>query len=86
MKAKRLTFDQFKRSARSVADLSKALPELYEQRTPARVYAGDLVIEDSGGHAEGAWLLVIENVQRCSNDLPALERELYNYARDEGLF
>lgn len=83
-KTKPLTFKQFQRSARSVPDLSEALPDLYEQRTPARVYAGDLVIEDSGGDAEGAWVLRIENIERCSNDLPALERELYNYGRDEG--
>lgn len=82
---KPLTFEQFKASGRYVADLSKALPEFYEASTPGRVYAGELVIERSRGCAEGGWMLTIENISRCANRFRSLERDLYEWGRDEGL-
>lgn len=86
MKKQPLTLQQFQASGRYVEDLSEALPDLYEVRTPGRVYAGDLVIEDSLGAADGAWMLTIAEYSKCSNDLAYLERELYEYGRDEGHF
>jgi hypothetical protein len=83
--AKPLTFEQFKASGRYVADLSKALPEFYEASTPGRVYAGELVIERSRGCAEGEWMLTIENISRCAKRFRSLERDLYEWGRDEGI-
>lgn len=83
---KRLTFAQFQRSGRDVPDLRRVLPAAdhpYEVRTPGRVYAGKLVIEDSQGCKEGRWMLNIANDSRCSNQLAALERRLYRWGRDE---
>lgn len=83
----RLTFAQFQASGRLVSDLRRVLPpsdHCYEVRTPGRVYAGKLVIEDSQGCPEGKWILTIANDSRCSNRLTALERRLYQWGRDEG--
>jgi hypothetical protein len=84
--AKPFTFAMFQASGRDVDDLSKALPDLYEARKPGRLYAGDLVIEESLGAAEGAWMLTIAEYSECSNNLAELEHELYQYGCDNGHF
>lgn len=84
MPRKAISFASFQASGRDVADLRAVLPDMYERRTPGRVYTGDLVIEDTRGNADGAWMLTIGNSSRCSNDLKSLERELFDYGIDEG--
>lgn len=85
MKAKKaLTFAMFQASGRYVEDLEQKFPGEYEARTPGRIYAGELVIEDSLGCTAGAWMLNVGNSSECSDDLAALERKLYDYGRDEG--
>jgi hypothetical protein len=81
---KPLTFDQFVATGRTVDDLRTVIADhSYDVKTPGRVYAGDLVIEDSLGAAEGVWMLTISNYSQCSNDLRALERDLYEFGCSE---
>jgi hypothetical protein len=80
-----MTLDEFRKSGRSVDDLRTVDPNVYEFKQPGRVYAGNLVIEDSLGAAGGCWQLVIANDCRLSDDLADLERALYEYGLAEGL-
>lgn len=79
MPRKLLTFAEFRASGRDVADVRRLLPDQYDARTPGRIYAGQLVIEDSQGASSGRWMLTISNGSRCSNQLKTLERELYDW-------
>jgi hypothetical protein len=80
-----MTFAEFQASGRPVDDLRTVQPDAYEFKQPGRVYAGNLVIEDSLGAVGGCWQLVIANDCRLSDDLAALEEVLFGYGRAEGL-
>jgi hypothetical protein len=47
-----------------------------------RVYDGEVFIESSGGTPDGRWMLTLESEGWVSDDLTALERRLYEYARE----
>ena len=82
-----MTLDEFRKSGRSVDDLrtvdEPSVADAYEVKTPGRIYAGNLVIEESFGAAGGNWCLTIGNASRLSDDLADLERELFEYGLTE---
>jgi len=76
-----LTLAEFRQSGRDVEDLAAELPgDVWEG--PGRVYRGGLVIEQG---RSAAWCLTIGNSSEESDDLDALEEELYQYGICEGL-
>jgi hypothetical protein len=92
-----LTFEEFQNSKRWVADLSAALPDLASNwdkyRTPrcGYVYDDAWYIEEvqpdwsASAYQEGAWVLTRDwGDLLISDDLPALERLLYDYLRYGG--
>jgi hypothetical protein len=83
-----MTFDEFKASGRAVDDLRTLafIGDAYEFKQPGRVYAGDLVIEESMGAAAGNWCLTIIHDTSISDDLADLERKLYHFGLSEDRF
>ncbi len=87
-----LTFAEFQATGRAVADL---VAEGVEEQPldddlpiPGRVYEGGLHIEErpSQGWPNGRperWFLILSNADWLSDDLEALERELYQYYLSE---
>ena len=78
-----MTFAEFQATGRVVEDLA-AVPTLHVQEVetgPGRIYLdGDLYIAG----AAPTYCLTIGNSSRCSSDLEALERELFEFAVSEG--
>jgi hypothetical protein len=84
MNSPRLTLDQFRATGRDVADLN-AEPDIYlgDEVRPGRVYEGGLCIETG---ASAKWCLTVGNDSRESDDLAALELDLYDFGVGEGYF
>lgn len=92
-----MTFEEFQATRTHCDDLARALetdmgaPDGH--KVPGNLYDGTLFIEaraewwSESGKAQGAWQLILENDCVISDDLEALERQLYDWSRlanDEG--
>jgi hypothetical protein len=73
-----LPFEQFIAAGRDVADVYAVIGADGDP-TPGRVYPGGFFILRE---ADGSWNLPLANDEYCGA-LPDLERELYDYAREE---
>ena len=77
-----MTLEQFRATGRDVANLND---EDLCVEGPGRVY-----LYESGPFVErledGRWMLNIFNYSEISEDIAPLEKELYEFARDEGFF
>ena len=83
--AAHLTFEQFQALGRDVADLSEIIEGQEElEGKPGRVYT------DHGLYVErepdGRWFLIIENQDWIGMSLVDMERHLYQYGLDSGLW
>jgi hypothetical protein len=89
-----MTLKQFTEARTRSEDLGVIVPE-FEVRgqPPAKgfVYPGWLVIEEVSAHwpestkAQGRFYLLLGNWERVTDDLESLERDLYQYAGQEGI-
>lgn len=79
-----MTFEQFQATRKHVDDVATATGiDMGPDIQPGFVYDSDLHIFDM---PDGRHLLVIFNEQEVSADLEALERKLFDFARDEAMF
>ena len=91
-----MTFEEFQATRKTVNDLRTAIDDARwdENKIAPRgnVYFDALYIEEVGtdwpeaARKEGRFYLAIENMEWISDDLPKLERELYDWARYAGYF
>lgn len=91
-----MTFEEFKATARHVDDLEKELAfTIYGDPTikcPGIIYADVFYIEKAcrnwthEAREEGDYFLIIGRLEWLSFDLEPLERQLYDYAKQEGYF
>jgi hypothetical protein len=88
-----MTFEQFQSTRTASDDLGSVLSDARWEGEPnakGNVYLGALFIEAVQPHwpeaarKQGAWHLLIGNQEWISDDLPSLERELYDWAMAEG--
>jgi hypothetical protein len=90
----KMTFEEFQATRRRTDDIGAAINDArWEGEPPAKgfLYLDDaLYIEEVQPHwpetarKAGKWFLLIGNQERISDDLPALERELFDFAASEG--
>lgn len=90
-----MTFEEFQATRMPCADLGFRLDDarwLGEPPAKGNVYLDVLYIEEVMPHwpeaarKAGKWCLLIGNDQWISDDLTALERDLYEWAKAEGYF
>ena len=80
-------FQKWRETRLFVPDLVKVLPDFGgDEGTPALVYGQDLFLEFTNDESIGKYMLTIENTSKASNDLEALERELYEWGLSAGYF
>ena len=88
-----MTFAEFQATRTVCENLATAFPEMCWEDGPAPSglsYIGMLYIETVKPHwpeaakARGRWYLIICNNEFISDDLTALERRLYEFAKSEG--
>lgn len=90
-----MTLDEFKATGRYVPDLSAAVSEFYacEPGVGGRVYLDSLTIEDVDTFREptrsrcrpfGRWYLLLGTSEQVTDDLAALEADLFHFAGGEG--
>jgi hypothetical protein len=80
-------FNIWQRTRQFVPDLVKVLPDFGgDEGTPALVYGQDLYLEFTNDETIGKYMLTIENHSQASNDLEALERELFQWGLSAGYF
>lgn len=80
-------FQKWRETRLFVPDLAKVLPDFGgDEGTPALVYGQDLFLEFTNNESIGKYMLTIENTSKASNDLEALERELYEWGLNAGYF
>ena len=81
-----MTLEQFQQTRRWVDDVNEIVGMASDEPASGFVYEGDLHIFAMGGGAAPAdYLLVIGNQQKVSEDLKALERDLYEFGCSEGI-
>jgi hypothetical protein len=80
-----LTFEEFRALGRDVADLSEIIEGQEElEGKPGRVYTDhSLYVERE---PDGRWFLIIENQDWIGMSLVDMERRLYQYGLDSGLW
>jgi hypothetical protein len=92
---RQMTFEQFQAARRYCEDLGAAISDARWEGEPAAkgyLYLDALYIEEVMPHwpeaakAEGKWCLIIGRNERITDDLEALERNLYDWAVSEGYF
>jgi hypothetical protein len=83
---RQMTFVEFRASRQFCSDLSKTIHasffEDYAKTPIGLVYASEVFIEIS----DGKFTLTLGNEQKTSENLEALEEDLYDYCIGEGLF
>lgn len=87
-----MTFEQFQGTRTECKDIGAAISMDMgrEQPVSGNLYLGSFYIEATDEHwpvdlrQRGAWHLIIERDEWVSNDLAALERELFNFALSSG--
>lgn len=80
-----MTLGDFLSTRRWSDDLTPHIGYGPEERTPkGYLYLGCLYIEQTDLALGQRWRLTIGNTERLTDDLPALERELYEWAKAEG--
>ncbi len=91
----KMTFEQFQATRRYSEDIGAALSDARWDGEPAakgNLYLDELYIEEMQPHrpeatkAQGKWCLLLDRDERISDDLEALERDLYDWAVSEGYF
>lgn len=82
-----MTFDQFQATRKWTDDISKTTGLDVGEGVPGLVYTSDLhIFAWGGGAAPDEYQLVIFGEEEVSADLESLERKLYEFASDEGVF
>jgi hypothetical protein len=80
-------FQMWQNTRLFVPDLLKVFPDFGgDESTPALVYGQNLYLEFTNNESIGKYMLTIENTCKASNDLEALERELYEWGLNAGYF
>lgn len=80
-------FKKWQNTRQFVPDLLAVLPDFGgDEGTPALVYGQDLFLEFTNNESIGKYMLTIENTSKASNDLEALERELFTWGLNAGYF
>lgn len=87
-----MTFEQFQASRQHCPDIGEAIKQDMgvTEPVPGNLYLGSLYIEarqiwwPTEAREQGAWHLLIGNVEWISDDLDMLERRLYEFAVSEG--
>lgn len=87
-----MTFTEWQQSGQDVDDIGALLCDYALQSIPGRIYRSGLWIEDTAswpasapGHGKGRWYTLIGNREYQSDNLPTVEKPLYEFACDEGL-
>lgn len=81
-----ITFEQFQQTRKWVDDVNDAVGMASDEPCSGFVYRDNLhIFGMGGGAAPDQYLLVIGNIQKVSDDLTDLERDLYEYGVTEGM-
>jgi hypothetical protein len=78
-----MTFEEFKATKTECEDLGSALSDTMLQGSTGLMYLGALYIEHDT-RPDHSYILTIGREQTPSNDLDALERDLFAWAMSEG--
>ena len=78
-----MTFERFRTAVGEMDDLGAFLGDESLTGVSGRLYRHGLYY--IARTADGRWSLVLGNTERVSDDLGALERELYDFAVAEGI-
>jgi len=84
-----MTFEEFQASRAPISDVDELFDGEPGSGSPGLTYLRDSHIDsyiELVAAPCGLWLLVLGNMQYCDNDLEKLEKELYNWLVDEGVF
>jgi hypothetical protein len=90
-----MTLEQFVATKKWCTDLGETLNDAMwdgEPEATGWLYMGSLYIDEVQPHwpndarQQGQWHLILEREEWITNDLPDLERRLYEFARSAGYF